>query len=268
MSENIDVHVLAGFRCVDATTSLSIEDPLRIQAAPLVLRRNNSGIFAVMDAPGVSRRATQSLSPAAASWPAPVNFEIRIDDPAGRYLSRRAMIAAPQPLPREITQVTATTTTTAAAQPPALPPVTTPQQVVMYPSPAAALGPNWAVVRVTVSSNAATPAPLPWAIVQISGIPGLSPAGVTNNLGEALLAVPGLGLKLSSSASGSVTEAMTAATATVWFDLDSLKQPPGWVANPDVILQDRSNSKWKTASEPVQLGPGQTSFVKFSISVT
>ena len=256
MIENVDLRVLAGFGCVDAITNMVIDSPLRVTAAPLVLRRNISGIFAVMDAPGVSRRATQTLFPTPASWPLPKNYEIRIDDPAGRYLSRRAVIAAPQPLPAD------------AGQPAALPPVTTPQQVVMYPSLAAPLAPNWAVVRVAVFDNAASPAPLAWAVVQISGIAGVKPAGVTNNLGEALLAVPGLGLKLSSSTSGSVTEVLTPVTVTVWFDPASLQQAPNWVSNPDRILQDPANTQWKTASQPLSLGPGQNSFVRFSISVT
>jgi hypothetical protein len=274
--ENVDRHVLAGFRCMDAITGLSVLDPLQVMAAPLVLRRNLSGVFAVFDAPGVDRNATQLLEPDPASWPGSAKYEVRIEDPANRYLPRRAIILAPQPLPPEVAVATTTTTTTTTttsttttvpavpAQPPLL---TVPQQVVLYPGPAAPVDPNWAVIRVSAVSNDISPKRLPWTVIQVTGIPGMKPVGLTNKLGEALLAVPGLGLKLSSSATGSVTEATTAATVMAWFDPSALQQPPDWVSNPDRILQDLSNTQWKTASQAVQLAPGQTSFVRLSISV-
>ena len=263
MIENCDRHALAGFRCVDAITSRSIVDPIQVMGSPLVLRRNSIGVFAVMDAPGVSRKATQSLTPPASTWPAPVSYEIRLEDPSQNYLPRRATLVAPQPLPPDVAPG-ATPTPAAPASPPLL---TTPQQIVLYPGPAAALAPNWAVVRVSVLSTDTPPVGLPWAVIQVTGIPGTTPAGVTNRLGDALLAIPGLGLKLSSASTGSVTETLTPATVTVWFDPSVLKQPPDWVSNPDDILLNLSNTQWKTASKPVQLGPGQTAFVNFSISM-
>jgi hypothetical protein len=262
--ENVDRRVLAGIRCVDAITATSVLNPLKVVAAPLTLVRTASGVFAVLDAPGVSRNATQALFPVAASWPAPVNYEIRIDDPSLRYLPRRATIAAPQPLPPDAS-ATATTTTPAPGQPG---PVTVPQVVVLYPGPAAPLAPNWAVIRVSVTAAGATATPLPWAVIQVTGIAGVTLVGVTNQLGEALLAAPGLGLKLSSSATGSVTETTFPATVNVRFDPSTLKQAPDWVPDPDGILRDFNNPKWLTAPpQQAQLGPGQTAFVKFSITV-
>ncbi len=257
MRENVDRRVLAGFRCVDAITSLSILSPLSVTAAPLVLRRNQSGIFGVMDAPGLTALTNQFLAPPAASWPAPASYEITIQDPSLRYQARRAKIATPQPLP-VIPPPTA---------PPALPPVTTPQQVTMYPTTAAPVEPNWAVLRVLVVSNATPPAPLPWAVIQVQGAVTPAPSGLTSLNGEALLAVPGLGLKLSSSSTGAVTEATVAATVTAFFDPTTLKQPSGWVPNPDDILSNPSSPAWKTASQPVQLGSGQTVFVTITISM-
>lgn len=286
MSENVDRRVLAGFRCVDAITSGSILSPLSVTSTQLVLLRNASGIFAVMDAPGLTSLTNQFLAPAA--WPPPSNYEITIQDPSYRYLARRVNIAAPQPLPAAVAPGTTTTsqptttplptttasatttpapTTTAAQGPPPLPPVTTPQSIVLYPTPAAPVALNWAVVRVSVVSNATPPAPLPWAIVQVLGAGNPPATGLTNQNGEALLAVPGLGLRLSSNGSGAVTEITTPATVTAWFDPTVLTQPPGWVPNPDDILSNLSNPLWKSASEAVQLGPGQTILVALTISV-
>lgn len=262
MSENIDRRVLAGFRCVDALTNLTILSPLTVATNQLALNRNYSGIFAVMDAPGLTASTTQFIPTPASSWPTPQTFEITIQDPQLRYLSRRANIAAPQPLP-----VVAAPATTPAGGPPQPPPVTTPQDIVMYPTPAAPVAPNWAVVRATVVSNANPPVPLPWAVVQVTGIATPPRAGLTNQNGEALLAVAGLGLTLSSAAGGTVTEATTPATVTAWFNPATLSQPKGWVANPDDILLNLSNAQLKSASQSVQLGPGQTVFITIAISV-
>jgi hypothetical protein len=176
-----------------------------------------------------------------------------------RYLARRVKIAAPQPLP-----VIPPPAPSGAAT---LPPVTTPQQVTMYPTTAAPVAPNWAVLRVLVISNATPPAPLPWAVIQVTGAGNPAPSGLTNLNGEALLAVPGLGLKLSSSSTGAVTEATVAATVTTLFDPAALTQPSGWVPNPDDILANPSNPAWKSASQSVQLGSGQTVFTTITISL-
>jgi hypothetical protein len=258
MRENVDRRVLAGFRCVDAITSLSILSPLSVTAAPLVLHRNQRGVFGVMDAPGLTALTNEFLSPSPSSWPAPSLYEITIQDPSLRYLARRAKIAAPQPLP---------VNPPPAPSGAATPPVTTPQQVTMYPTTAAPVGPNWAVLRVLVVSNATPPAPLPWAVIQVQGVVSPAPSGLTNLNGEALLAIPGLGLKLSSSSTGAVTEATVAATVTAFFDPATLTQPRGWVPNPDDILANPSSPAWKSASQSVQLGSGQTVFVTITISM-
>jgi hypothetical protein len=292
MNENVDRRVLAGFRCVDAMTGHSILRPLTVTTAPLVITRNRSGVFAVTDAPGLHGLTTQFLAPAL--WPAPASYQITIQDPALRYLPRRAQIVAPQPLPIAVPQASpvppsptttpsGTTTAAPATTAPSSttpPPATTaqastaqtssgmvPQDVFLYPTPAAPVSPNWALIRVSVFSTANPPAPLPWAVIQVSGVGNPPPTGVTNQGGEALIAIPGIGLKLSSSTTGSVTETTTPATITAWFDPSVLTRPAGWVANPDDILTNLSSAQWKSASQSVQLGPGQTVYANLRISL-
>ncbi len=292
MKENIDRHALAGFRCVDAVTNTSITAPLAVSAQPLTVHRNRSGVFAVMDAPGISRSQTQPLIPDPAVWPKPTSYEITIQDPSQQFLPRKADIQVPQPLPAPVTRGTtlappptttpqgtttvappATTTptstttpsptTTAQSAASQLPALTTPQTVVMYPSPAGATPHNWAVVRASVANNATPPQPLPGAVVQVLGA-----TGVTNSLGEALLAVPGPGLQPSSNSTGPVFETTATATVTAWCDKSLLKKPPGWISNPDDILTTLSTGQWQTASQPgVLLVPGQTTFVALTISM-
>lgn len=267
MNENVDRRVLAGFRCVDAITGASILQPLSVDGSPLAIRRNTSGIFAVLDAPGLTALTTKFLPPADGSWPLPTNATITIQDPSLRYLPRRAQIAVPQPLPMTAPPGTTAPHTTSLAAPPPPPPVTTPQDIFLYPTPAAPLAPNWAVVRASVASSSAPPVPLPWAVIQVtmSGSPPVN--GVANNRGEALTAVAGLGLQLSASGTGAVTETTTPATVTALFDPATLAQPKGWIPNPDDILLNLSSTKWKTASATVQLAPGQTVFVNLTISM-
>ena len=268
MIENIDRHVLAGFRCVDAITSSSIVDALAVDGAPLSLRRNRSGIFAVMDAPGVDRNKTQVLTPDPASWPGPTSYLITIQDPALRYLARRASIQVPQPLPAPVNRAgpPPATTTTAAGAPAPLPPVNVPQTVVLYPMPSAPVAPNWAVIRASVVSNATPAAPLVGAVVQASAPKLFTATGVTNSNGEALLAVPGLGLQLSSNGSGAVVESTVAATVNAWFDPTLLGQAANWISNPDDTLSNLSKMK-KAAPQSVQMAPGQTVYVTLTISL-
>lgn len=268
--ENVDSHVLAGFCCVDAITSASVVSSLSVVAEPLSLRRNASGIFAVMDAPGIDRNSTQMLIPDPASWPGPTSYEITIQDPSLRYLSRRATIQVPQPLPPIINRGGSTpappTSTTPTGAPAPLPPLTTPQTVVLYPSPAATLAPLWAVARASVVSTDVPAKPLAGAVVQ-AATDKKTAIGVTNSKGEALLAVPGLGLQLSSSDSGSVTEKTTAVTLNAWFDPALLGKPANWIANPDDILHNLSTMK-AAGAQTLQLAPGQTLFVTLAISLT
>ncbi len=252
MIENVDRRVLAGFQCVDAITSSSIESPLSVTGTPLTIRANRSGVFAVLDGPDLRPLTTQFLASDPAAWAAPATYEITIQDPALRYLPRRANIVAPQPLP-------ATGTTP--------PPVTTPQQILMYPVTAAPLSPNWAVIRVSVVSNATPAVPLPWAVVQITGAGASALSGLTNQNGEALLAIPGLGLKLSSSSTGAITETTTAATVTAYFDPTVFNKPKGWVPNPDDLLLNLSSAPSKSTPQQFQVGPGQTVFVTLTISM-
>lgn len=250
MSENVDRRVLGGIQCVDAITNGSILDPLVVSSPQLTLRPNRVGIYVIWDGPGF-HALTTFVPPS--PWPAPTSFEISIEDPSFRYLPRRSNIQVPQPLPAPVT-----------------PPQTLnygPQQVMMYRGPAAPVSPNWAVVRASVTSNGTPPARLPWAVLQILNGTTVLAAGVSDPNGEALLGIAGLGLQVSSSPGGPVTEVTTAVTVRAWFDPATLTQPAGFVPNPDIILQSLSSGSWKTASASIQIGPGQTVYVPLTVSL-
>ncbi|HEY6389727.1 MAG TPA: hypothetical protein VIX89_00535 [Bryobacteraceae bacterium] len=243
MKEFSDRRVLTGFRCVDAITQRPVVEPLPIASPLLQVRQNHSGVYAVLDGPGLTPLTTQfrPVTP----WPVATNYEIGIRDPRYRYLPRRARIQAPQ-------------LTVSGA----------PQEVVLYPGPAAPVDPNWAVLHVSVVNAAAPHDELPWPVLRVFDTTTVPPAvratGAGDDRGQALLAIPGLGLQVSSTADGKVTETTTAATVQAWFDPGVLDQPKGWIPDPDDMLQRRSSLK--TATETIQIGPGLRFFVTISIS--
>jgi|SRR5271157_335449 len=250
MTENCDRRALAGIQCVDAITTGSILDPLLMSSSQLTLRPNRSGVYVVWDGPGLHASAT--MFPAT-PWPASAPFEIAIQDPSFRYLPRRSKIQVPQPLAAPVT-----------------PPQTAnygPQQVTLYPGPAAPVAPNWGVVRASVTSNASPPVPLPWAVLQVLKGTTVMATGLSDPNGEALLAIAGLSLQVSSSAGGPVTEVTVAATVNVWFDPTNLTQPSGWTPNPDDILQALTSLAWKTTSASIQIGPGLAVYVPLTVSL-
>jgi hypothetical protein len=245
MNELVDRRVLAGFRCVDGTTGLSVVDPLPIDSPQLRLLQNRSGVYAVLDGPGL-RALTDQLRPAT-PWPAAGNFEITIQDPRRRYLPRRAKIQAPQ-------------------QPDVS---SAPQAVVLYPSPAAPVDLSWVTLRISVVNTAVPTRALPWTVLQVldaSTVPATVLAtGAADERGEALLAISGMGLQVSSKAGGTVTEKTTPATVQGWFDPAGFDRPAGWIPNPDDILANLADPSLKTGTKNVQIGPGLTLLVTISI---
>jgi hypothetical protein len=258
MKEFVDRRVLGGFQCVDAVTNGSIADPLNISTDPLTLRLNRSGVYAVWDAPGLHEyTAFDPLLP----WPAPASFEVGIQDPRRQYLPRRSNIQVPQPLPADLPSPTPPFTVSSNA---AI--VYGPQLVTLYRGPAAPVAPNWAVVRASVTSDATPPSRLPWAVLQVLNGTTVLATGVADSNGEVLIPIAGLGLQVSSSPGGPVTEVTTAATVRAWFDPNNLKQAADWTPNPDDILLNLAGP-WKTGSAQIQIGPGQTVYVSLTVSM-
>ena len=145
MNELVDRRILAAFYCVDAITGDVVTDPLSVGGAPWVIKQNRSGTYVIFDGPGFHAFTTDFTPANPPTTNAPV--DITIQDPALRYLPRRATLTAPSPLPM------------------------VPQTVTVYPAPSTPTGLNWAVVRVSVTQTVAGIAKgLPWAVVQLAGV--------------------------------------------------------------------------------------------------
>ncbi len=245
MIELVDRRVLAGFACTDAITGNAVIDPLTVTAPGLAVVRNRSGIYAVLDAPNFGALTTQFVP--SGTWPAPLAFEVTIEDPSLRYLPRRASIQIPVQL-------------VSTAQP---------QMIRLYPSPAAPVAPNWAVVHASVVDGTPLKNGLPWAALQIARTSDGKPVatGVADARGEALMALCGLTPQTSANSSGPVTEKTLSVTLTAWFDPSALQQPSSWIPNPDDVLVNLSNPALKSASLPEGLAPGQSITALLQINV-
>jgi hypothetical protein len=207
----------------------------------------------------------------AGAWPAAVSFEVTLMDANRRYLPRRANVKAPMtvptigPSPGGVVPNPAVTAALANSAS-----VFDPQRVTLYPMPSAAVGPNWSTIHASVTQQGTTPAKgLPWAVLQVvrQSDKAVLAEGQTDTNGEALLAVVGLTMKASTSASGPVTVSTVPVTVTAYFDPSVLTQPQGWIANPDDILSKMTNTALKSSSQQVQMGPGVELSLSFAITV-
>jgi hypothetical protein len=267
--ETVDRRVLGAFVCVDAITGLSVVQPIPVSAAQWTVKPNRSGVYVIFDGPGFDALTTQFVP--SGTWPAAMTFEVTLNDANRRYLPRRANVQAPMTVPVigpsaggvvPNPAVTAALANTAA--------VFDPQRVTLYPRPSAAVGPNWSTIHASVTQQGTTPASgLPWAVLRVArqsdGV--VLATGQTDANGEALLAVVGLTVQASTSASGPVTVSTVPVTVTAYFDPSVLTQPQGWIANPDDILGNLTNTALKSSSQQVQMGPGVELSLSFAIAV-
>ena len=264
MSENVDRRILGAFVCVDAIMDSATLPAIPVTPPPLLtpppqwtIRSNQGGAYVIFDGPGFEPQ-TDDFIPSGPWPPTPATLEVALQDPSLRYLPRRAQVKAPLPVP-VIPPI------------PATPNVFVPQRVKLYPSAAAPYGPNWATIHASVSKAGSNPVQgLPWAVLRVLRVSDSSvlATGVTGPNGEALLAVVGLTLQVNTSGGGAVTVSTTPATVTAFFDPSVLKQPPGWIPDPDDILNNLANPALVVSTaQPVQLSAGLETSMSFALTV-
>ncbi|HVZ23034.1 MAG TPA: hypothetical protein VG871_18300 [Vicinamibacterales bacterium] len=250
---NVDRRVLGAFHCVDACTTQHVADPGDVVSDALDLRRNGSGYFVVFNAPGL-RDQTAQFYPAL-PWPSAVAYDVTIVPDLRRYLPRRVQVKVPR-----IPDAASDTFSSMVAQ-----------DVRLYPSPAAPLGLNWAVLRCSVrkAGSAATDPGLPWAVLRLTRKSDGTEltAGVCDQRGEGVLAVPGVRQSESDSGDGAVITATIDVTATAYFDPAHAAPDDAWVPDPDDVLNALTNASLKQASQAAQIGRGTESHLTLSIAL-
>ena len=250
-NEAVDRRVLGGFRLVDSITGKTVTDGMTVTGAGLRIRANRSGVWAVLDVAGLSA-ATNDFAGTAAPLAAQ-NFTIRVVDPAGCYLPRQATLSLPTPI-----------------APVGTAGIFTPQRVTLFAGPGANAGINWARLHISVVHAATTPAQgLGYALVQVTNTAtnAVLANGMTDLRGEAMLAIPGLGVTANAAAGGAVMQKTTAVSIAAFFDTAIPSQPAGWLPDPDQMLLNLHGGSVKSATQTAQLSPGTSQSFTLSISI-
>jgi hypothetical protein len=265
--ETVDRRVLAAFVCTDALTGASITRPMMVTvtAASWKVSPNRSGVYVVFDGPGFDAQTGEFIHTGA--WPAAVSLPVTLRDPQQQYQARVANVNAPvsvPTIPPAPAGVVPNPAVVGAQKDPAT--IFCPQKVTMYPTAAAATGPNWAVLRVSVT-NTTNGKGLPFAMLKTTRQSDamVMATGQTDVNGEALLALVGLTTSTNTSGGGPVSVSTVALNVEAIFDPSVLTQPAGWIANPDAILNSTS-ATLKTSTQAVQIGPGQELNLSFQIT--
>lgn len=177
VQEGLESRALAAIRFFDAETRVPTAEPVVVSGEGLRIIRNVSGLHVIMDAPGFSDYATHFELPV--SPPATQTFTLVARVPSRRYLSRSFTLQ----LPRDTSPGPNDTLPSNS--------VFRPVDVTLYPSSLMSPSARSAVVRIRVEDKNGKA--LPDALVALSlAEPSIERWGLSNELGEALILVPGI----------------------------------------------------------------------------
>ena len=241
--------ILGAFRMVNATTGISVDSDFVVDAGPLNVLRNRSGVFVVRDGPGM-RDLTYKADVQGVAIPGQQQFQLTVTDDRQDFLPRRFKLN----LPRKIAP---------ASDPDS---VFNAVKVQVYPTAAGQVAQSWAVVRVSVV-KAGDPARtgLPWSLVQVkkkSDGTVLS-TGMSDARGEALVSVVGLPALSANGGSGTLLSSDVDVNVAAFFDPAS--GSTDFVPDPDELIAKLGSMK--TASQPAKIASGRTNTVTIEIAI-
>lgn len=241
--------ILGAFRMVSATTGTSVDSDFVVDAGPLNVLRNRSGVFVVRDAPGM-RDLTFKADVHGVTIPGQQQFQLTVTDDREDFLPRRFKLN----LPRKITP---------ASDPDS---VFNAVRVQMYPAAAGPVAQSWAVVRASVV-KAGDPARtgLPWSLMQVkkkSDGTVLS-TGMSDARGEALVSVVGLPALSANGGSGTLISSEVDVDVVAFFDPANTSKD--FVPDPDELIAKLGSMK--TNSQPAKIASGKTNTVTIEIAI-
>jgi hypothetical protein len=234
--ERVDRRVLGAVRFVDVTTGLPVDAPLVVRAAGVGTLRTPRGYYVITRAPGLGAHEGAFDAPPATPALASVAVELTVTDRAERrYLPRRSTVRFPLDPDRK----SADSLFHAV-------------DVALFPSPAARTSPGWAVIRASVVDEA-TGEPVAGALL-LARPPGDAGEtalgrGLSDDRGEALLAVAGIPITTWGDGTGPVLATHVEATLEVAADRTALAPP-----DPDDI--EARLDDLRVHSRDISLGSG------------
>jgi len=261
--ERVEQRVLGAIRCIDATALVPLTLPLTVTGAGASFLRNRSGLYVIHEWTGLAAHATVfDAAPALPAVGEAPPLDLSITEPSGHYLPRRIRLA----LPRDPNPANA-----AAANS-----LFRPVDIPMYPSPHAAVGANWTVLRVTVTAAAGGDL-LGGALLRVTANGAVLARGLTDWRGEALVPVAGVPVTTWSDDPAAVIVTEIAATLEAFFDPAGGRRTPASavragpppagepLVDPDAIESARAGLP--QASTAVQLAAGRSLVLPLQIAL-
>ena len=176
--ERVESRVLAGIRFVDAASGIAIDHTLRLEVAVGTdVMRNRSGLYVLRRHPPLAAHNDSFAQPPAQPPIGSVALPLTVHDPAGIYVSR----AVTMRLPRDPNPANSGADNS----------LFRPVDVLMYRSPAAPMGGNWAALRLTLRETTTGDA-LGGALIRVISNGETIARGLSDWRGEALVAVVGI----------------------------------------------------------------------------
>jgi hypothetical protein len=219
MNEFLDRRILGALRLQDGLTGLALQRPLHLVSDRLVLKRNRQGDYVIFDVLDVAELHGHTIifgDPPAVPTVESISIDLKIYDPLREYLPRRYQLR----LPRD-------------RDPQSSAAIVKPILISLYRSPSARTEPNWSVIRATLVDQT-TGQRLPWALVNVVRN-GPTTSAMSDERGEALIAVPGIPVTTWDAGGGAVLATEVDARLDVVFDslLQQLKPTNTDLANDD-----------------------------------
>lgn len=234
LRERLDRRVLGAVRILSGVTGLPLDAPVTITGATVVRNRRGDYVLLAVDGTAAFDDYLATFeNPPASPAPESVAVALRVEDRSGRYLPRRFTVALPRsPNPADADSIF-------VAHP-----------VVLYPAPAFTAAMNWALVRATIRT-AGSDAPVAGALVQVlNEAAQMIGAGMSDERGEALIAIAGLKLMSAGGGNGNVTTTDYDVTLRARVDPQAAYPP-----DPDLLA---GNATLPTADLAVTITPQRT----------
>ena len=203
LRERVERRILGALRCVDATTLVTIEDPLIVSAPGARVLRNRSGLYVIHDWTRLAAHRDAFDAPPAAPAVGSESLVLDVRDAAGRYLARRVAVALPRdPTPANLEQPGSLFRAI---------------DVPMYPAASAKVSANWVELRATVRETTSGDG-LGGALLRVVTATGVLARGLSDWRGEALVPVAGVPITTWSTEPGAVVVTEIPASLECYFD--------------------------------------------------